>query len=118
MTIKNLLVGLSLLLLPLVAHAQDTYNGKYAPCVDYFTVGNSNCSPVASTPIIVQMPASANATVAAASAPPKDAVTQYLDNYGKPPREFVEFYLNPTAENAMKWVATYNQMVQRSQSLS
>jgi hypothetical protein len=34
-------------------------------------------------------------------------VQQFLDNHGKPPREFAEFYVNPTPENAQRWVAAF-----------
>lgn len=120
MKITNALALLLPTLLPAMAHAQNyTYSGKYSPCVDYYTVGSSPCQPIASTPIVINMPAPQNAAQAvAAPQPPKDEVAKYLENYGKPPREFVEFYLNPSPENAMKWVATYNSMVQRSQALS
>ena len=88
-------------------------------CIDYFTVGNSKCQPVASTPIAPVMGGQPPQLLAPKSPEvPKSDVDQYLDNYGKPPREFVEFYLNPTADNAKKWVNTYQQMLQKGQDLS
>lgn len=107
-------------MLPVVAQAQ-AYGGRYTPCVNYFVVGESPCQPVASTPVAA--PAAVNTPLPPSNAlqtaqPPKSEVDIYLENYGKPPREFVEFYLRPTAENAMKWVTTYNNLMQKSQALS
>ncbi|MBI1308548.1 MAG: thioredoxin fold domain-containing protein [Proteobacteria bacterium] len=109
---------LLLLAAPALAHAQ-FYGPKYTPCVDYYTVGQSPCQPLASTPLPQAQPRQQAAAPVAQPAPtPADPVKDYLDNYGKPPKEFVEFYLNPTQENALKWVAAYNKMVARSQALS
>lgn len=97
----------------------DPYDGRYTPCVNYYVVGESPCQPMASTPLPAA-PSAAPTTTPPATAvtPAKSEVDQYLENYGKPPREFVEFYLHPSPENAMKWVTTYNNLIQRSQSLS
>lgn len=35
-------------------------------------------------------------------------IDKFLENYGKPPREFVAFHLDPTMENAIKWVKKFN----------
>ncbi len=94
-------------------------NAAAAPdptCVSYLTVGDSNCKP---QPLEVQRQPAPAASIESMAAPqPKSEVDKYLDNYGKPPREFVEFYLNPTAENASKWVQTYQQMLQKGQDIS
>lgn len=84
-------------------------------CLSYYTVGDSDCKPVASTP--VKRPQTAPAT-APQLVQPVGEVDKFLDNYGKPPREFVEFYLNPTSENARKWVATYQGIIQKGQDIS
>ncbi|NBX86301.1 MAG: hypothetical protein EBQ80_03540 [Proteobacteria bacterium] len=89
-----------------------TQPDKYTPCLNYFSVGETTCQPIAATP--VNQP-TAQPT---AQAQPTNPVDQYLANYGKPPREFVEFYLNPTPENALKWTQTYNNLMLRSQALS
>ncbi|RYG62141.1 MAG: thioredoxin [Alphaproteobacteria bacterium] len=94
-------------------------NAAAAPdptCVSYLTVGDSNCKPPAQPE--PQRPAQRPDIESMAGMPPKTEVDKYLDSYGKPPREFVEFYLNPTAENATKWVQTYQQMLQKGQDLS
>lgn len=106
-------------------HAQDAADkDKYQNCIDYFTVGETRCHPRASTPLGVP-PVQVAVTPTLLPPPQQDAqvtqedkVDEYLKNYGKPPREFVEFYLNPTKENALKWVATYQQMLQRGKALS
>lgn len=36
-------------------------------------------------------------------------VQDFLDNHGKPPREYVEFMVNPTLENAMRWAQKYKE---------
>lgn len=65
---------------------------RYVNCMDYSTVGTGLCRPNDPIP---EAPARNESKV--------DPVKEFLDNHGKPPREFVEFYLNPTPENAQKW---------------
>ena len=84
-------------------------------CINYYTVGESNCRPTASTP--VERPAERPQALSTAAKPQSD-VDKYLADYGKPPREFVEFYLNPTPENATKWVSAYQQLLQKGQTMS
>jgi hypothetical protein len=59
---------------------------------------------------------------AAPVSPTKSKEDQAIDDfeaqYGKPPREFVAFYLNPTPENAMKWAHTYQVMLDRNTQLA
>lgn len=114
-----------LVFLPAAAWAQTVdLQAKYTPCIDYYTVGESSCRPAASTPVYrpgqVQQPTLLSPPAAPQSFtdPEQAKVDKYLENYGKPPREFVEFYLNPTPENAVKWVAAYQQLVQRGKALS
>lgn len=112
------------LVLPFSVYAQtNPVQQKYENCINYFTVGETSCRPIASTPVA----AAAISPSAPTLLPPpsqeqqaqqENRVDEYLKDYGKPPREFVEFYLNPTKENALKWVATYQQMLQRSKALS
>lgn len=99
---------------------------KYTPCLDYYTVGESRCQPKASTvvtPVQQAAPQALFQPPAQPQSPPQpqtaeQKVDQYLENYGKPPREFVEFYLNPTPENARKWVVTYNNMLKKGKDIS
>ena len=53
-----------------------------------------------------------------ASIPLDQKVQQYLDDYGKPPREYVRFMLEPTLENAMLWAQKYEEMQARSGKLA
>lgn len=85
-------------------------------CVSYLTVGDSDCRAQAARQTMAP-PLNQN-TQSTPPAEAKSEVDRYLDNYGKPPREFVEFYLNPTAENASRWMQTYQQMIQKGQDLS
>jgi protein-disulfide isomerase len=118
----HLLPLTALVLAPAYGVAQD----KYTTCVNYYTSGDATCPAAPSNALLVPSQVTNTAprllAPAADSTPPADPmeaqVDKYLENYGKPPREFVEFYLNPTQENAMKWVATYQQMLKRGQALS
>lgn len=120
---KTHLLPLTVLVLaPAWAVAQD----KYTTCVNYYTTGDATCPAPASNALLV--PSQVTNTAPRLLAPTADSTPQtnsmdaqvdkYLENYGKPPREFVEFYLNPTQENAMKWVSTYQQMLKRGQALT
>ena len=95
--------------------ALSTAWGADPSCLSYYTVGDSKCQPVASTPVKASAP---KAATTPQLVPPPTEVDKFLDNYGKPPREFVEFYLNPTAENAQKWVTTYQGIIQKGQDIS
>ncbi len=97
------------LILPNMALAVDP------TCISYYTIGDSTCKPVASTPVQRQ-PAPVKGAPQLVN--PPSEVDKFLENYGKPPREFVEFYLNPTPENARKWVSTYQGIIQKSQDIS
>ena len=111
-TSQSLTLGASLFLSCLTTNMAVA---KDKPCLNYYTVGESNCRPSASTPV-------AGASERSAPMPTRQneqtAVDKYLSEYGKPPREFVEFYLNPTPENATKWVAAYQQILQKGQDMS
>ncbi len=95
------------------ADAADSYGGKYTPCVTYSTVGESRCAPPAQAAV---KPPPAAAPVPKVAAP--DPVQQFLDNHGKPPREFAEFYVNPTPENAQRWVAAFRAQQQKADALA
>jgi protein-disulfide isomerase len=47
-----------------------------------------------------------------------ERIDEFLDNHGKPPREFVAFHLEPTLENAVKWIHKYNETITRSRQLA
>jgi thiol-disulfide isomerase/thioredoxin len=42
-------------------------------------------------------------------------VDEFLENHGKPPREFARFMINPTLENALLWAQKYNDMLKRTE---
>lgn len=97
------------------------------PCLDYWAVGNSKGCQKA--PVKKPKP-EAKPVVASPTAPPPQPVAEdpsptlnkkiddFIANHGKPPREFVAFYLDPTPENAMKWVAKYNELLQRGNDIA
>jgi hypothetical protein len=85
-------------------------------CIDFYAVGESKCEPA---PKSAQPVSGSPQLVTPPSAKTEDQkVDEYLENYGKPPREFVEFYMNPTPDNAKKWVEAYQGVLQKSQNLS
>ena len=53
-----------------------------------------------------------------AEEPMDERIDDFLENYGKPPKEFVAFNLDPTLENALRWAKKYNEMIERSRKLS
>lgn len=115
------------MLLSTNAHAQ--YADKYSTCLDYWSVGPSGCGPKKKDKQNVPAPAPhvSVSQVVPQQAPVQvqKAVTQtldekiddFLENHGKPPREFVAFHLEPTLENALKWVQTYREMLSRNQQI-
>ena len=83
-------------------------------CIDYWTVGPSNCEP---TP--PPSPPPAPALPAPVAAPPvadplEQRIQEFYQTYDKPPRAFVEFTLNPTPANALKWVKEYEAILNRT----
>lgn len=98
---------------------------KAQSCLSYWQVGDSGCeggkqekeqeqekAPEVEEEVPVQEPA---------PAPPPSLdqrVDEFLENYEKPPREFVEFNLEPTLENALKWVAKYNETLRRNSEIT
>ncbi|TKW60918.1 MAG: conjugal transfer protein TraF [Blastochloris viridis] len=93
-----------------IGHAEDK------ECINFYTVGDSKCEPATKA----TEPSSNAPTLLKPTTAKSDdqKVDEYLENYGKPPREFVEFYMNPTPDNAKKWVEAYQGIVQKSQDLS
>ncbi|MFZ2587288.1 MAG: hypothetical protein WAZ18_04120 [Alphaproteobacteria bacterium] len=117
---------LALLMMAGTAHAAYEDAVQERPCLDYWAVGNTKgCAkpenkkkppPVASTPSPTAPPP------VAASTPPSNTldgkIDKFLADHGKPPREFVAFYLDPTPEHAVQWVAKYNELLQRGQDIA
>lgn len=90
---------------------------KYRPCVNYYALGPSAC-PAPAEPTWQRVPRGLPAAPSGLRSGAADPVQQYLDNYGKPPREFVEFYLNPTPENASRWVEKFNEINTKTRQVS
>ena len=45
-------------------------------------------------------------------------IEQFYNRHGKPPEEFVRFYMDPSPQNALAWVKKYNESIQRSRQLA
>jgi thiol-disulfide isomerase/thioredoxin len=107
------------------------------PCINYWTVGMSGCE----TPAVKKKaPPSQTAVLPQQELPPPvleeppvipieeevppqemtldQKIDDFLKDHGKPPREFVAFHLEPTLENALKWVYAYNQLQRRNIELT
>ena len=90
------------------AHAQQ--------CLDYWTVGPSGCNGQQPAPPAapVVRPTPPAPPVALPPDPMEQKIQEFYDTYDKPPRAFVEFNLNPTPANALKWVQEYESILSRS----
>lgn len=106
------------------AHAAETA----PPCLNYWDTGPAKgCQPAPkkATPAPTQPSPTAPAVAAPATSPSptglkslKERIKDFKEDYGKPPTEFIAFYLEPTPENAMKWVHKYQELLNRSQQLA
>lgn len=119
---KNLLPFLlcTLLLaafLPL-AQAQE----KKERCLSYWTVGMSGCGGETKKAPEQKPEQEEQAELIEPQQPEQKPLTERIEefrqNYDKPPTEFIAFNLEPTLENALRWVQKYNDMIQRSRQLS
>lgn len=111
--VRGMAVGVGLVVLQAfwgVSHASDK------ECIDFYTVGDSKCETSEASPNTSS--SSPELVRPAAAKSEEQKIDEYLENYGKPPREFVQFYMNPTPENAKKWVEAYKGVLQKSQNLS
>ena len=106
-------------------------------CVRYNVVGDTDCqdaepqqnitvptppaAPTVQAPASVPVPMSEQVS-GPVSAEAKDdleaKVDEYIESYGKPPREYVRFNLNPTLENALIWAQKFDEMNKRTQAVS
>lgn len=133
--------NLRILLLFLILSAPVQATGRDDPCINYWTVGMSGCqtpavkkkTPLSQTvvmpqelppPVLEEPPViPIEEDVAEEEEAPQEKtldqkIDDFLENHGKPPREFVAFHLEPTLENALKWVYAYNQLQQRNIELT
>lgn len=104
---RHINITAAILLISNSLYAADT-SARYVNCMDYNTVGNGLCRPEDPVP---EGPKRADA-------PKPDPVQEFLDNHGKPPREFAEFYANPTPENAQKWNQAFRAQQMRAMEIS
>lgn len=110
-------------------------------CLSYTKVGDSSCDqPVSKTTVdeggMLPAPlAPLEEVVDPNPVPPKEQkqpvvpektkeeslderIDEYMESYGKPPREFVAFNLEPTLENALKWAKKYRELMERNRKLT
>lgn len=122
--LQRLIVWTGIVSVLTLGHAFAAPKGEV--CLDYWNVGMSGCDgkkpeePEAAPPV----PAAPSQIVQTTEQPVKtpttleERVQDFLDNYEKPPKEFVAFNLEPTLENALKWVQKYNEMIERNKQLT
>lgn len=112
------LVAVSLFALP-------TANAN-AICLDYWLKGPSACKedPEEKNRIYIKGGKNVNiniekddARIAYEEGLNKE-IDKFLAGYGKPPREFVAFHLDPTMENAVRWVKKFNTEHERTMKIA
>lgn len=101
--------------------------GEQKPrCLSYTSVGMSDCkeevvsateTPSEEPRPVVEFDREPQPTAPAQSAL-DDRIDDFLENHGKPPREFVAFSLEPTLENALIWAQKYREMLDRNKRLT
>jgi len=97
-----------------------------AICLDYWLKGPSACKedPKEKNRILIKGGKNVNINVAkdqARTAYEEDLniqIDKFLANYGKPPREFVAFHLDPSMENAVRWVRKFNEQHERTMKVA
>jgi len=110
----------------------------HALCLDYWAIGPSGCNgkqPAKETKKQKPKPAeeavdeeteedeTAEAEKEMTEEEKKEAelqqdIEKFYNRHGKPPEEFVRFYMDPSPQNAMAWVKKYNESIQRSRQLA
>lgn len=126
MPVKSRFIPLVVLALAAGAWASVQAAESAPPCLDYWHVGaTTGCQPIegkkAAKPATPSPTAVAQAPSPTAPAGPKtmeQRIKEFKEDYGKPPSEFIAFYLEPTPENAMRWVHKYQEILNRSQQLA
>lgn len=127
-----------LMLLPLYPWAADKNVRTSADnCISYYTVGMSGCvgkqpSKTEDLPAetndllppnqVVSLPASESVSISGQVSGTEESlenrINEFLQDYNKPPREFVAFQLEPTLDNAIKWVQKYNETLERNKRIA
>ena len=126
--IKTSLKGMALLFIVGVYLAFPTEEAfSQTRCLDYWSTGPAKCKPKQPEqkpePKKAETPAPPRPQ--AQTLPPEEQKTelekdieQFYDRHGKPPEEFVRFYMDPSPENALAWVKKYNENILRSRQLA
>lgn len=116
----------ALLFITPAAHSQER-------CLDYWSAGPAKCqkpkpkaekkpreSPKPQAEFIApeQEPEEEMTEEEKKEAKLKKDIDQFYTRHGKPPEEFVRFYMDPSPANAIAWVKKYNDNLQRSRQLA
>lgn len=99
-------------------------------CVRYDVLGDTHCrkkeqaAPQAVPQKVVQVISKTETVIEGSKKKPskeevlEKRVDEFIENYGKPPREYVRFNLNPTLENALIWAQKFEEMNARTLQVS
>lgn len=111
-----------------VLSASSALSAEEERCIDYHTPGVSDCRVVQAElegEEAIEPAEEPDEEVFQKPQPPKpnqptleQRVDQFMEDYGKPPREFVAFSLEPTLDNALIWAQKYREMMSRNQRLT
>lgn len=119
MTIKSIkLFALSAAVLGFSAEAN-------AICLDYWIKGPSACKPEEQQKTVV-IKGGTNIDLNIEKDPERIAyeenlniqIDKFIEGYGKPPREFVAFHLDPSLENAVRWVKKFEEDYDRTRKIA
>lgn len=109
-------------LLPLGSFAQNLQKPR---CIDYTSIGMSSCKEHVEEAAISSTTVVTPPAVVEFQKPSKDVsktlderIDDFLENHGKPPREFVAFSLEPTLENALIWAQKNKEIIARNKQLA
>lgn len=121
---KTLFLLLGALLVAAFAPWAQAQSANKERCLSYWTVGMSGCGAPKKAepkPEPEQKPAEQPELIEPQQPqqrPLAERIEEFRQNYDKPPTEFIAFNLEPSLENALRWVQKYNDMIQRSRQLS
>lgn len=119
MNIKSIkLIALSVAVLGFSAEAN-------AICLDYWIKGPSACKPEEQKKTVI-IQGGKNLNLNIEKTPERIAyeenlnvqIDKFIEGYGKPPREFVAFHLDPSLENAVRWVKKFEEDYDRTRKIA
>jgi hypothetical protein len=87
-------------------------------CLSYLTVGDSACDTTPELEEEIVLDDVKEKPQDDAEMTFDEKVDDFLDNHGKPPREFVEFNLDPTLDNALRWAQKNREMMSRNKKIA